>query len=35
MAAHLVHKSKTGGLVVIVILFRKGAENPMLAMLLP
>jgi carbonic anhydrase len=35
MAAHLVHKGETGGLVVIVVLFRKGAENPLLATLLP
>ncbi|HRH15079.1 MAG TPA: carbonic anhydrase family protein [Azonexus sp.] len=35
MAVHLVHKSKTGRLLVIVVLFRKGAENPMLATLLP
>ena len=35
MAAHLIHKSKTGHLMVVVVLFRKGAENPLLTALLP
>ena len=34
MAAHLLHKSRAGGLVVVVVLFKKGAENPLLAALL-
>ncbi len=35
MAAHLIHKSKAGRLLVVVILFRRGAEHPLLAELLP
>lgn len=35
MAAHLLHKSKSGQLVALVVLFRKGAENPALAALWP
>lgn len=35
MAAHLIHKGKAGQLMVVVVLFRQGAENPLLADLLP
>lgn len=35
MAAHLIHKSKAGHLVVVVVLFQKGAENALLAALWP
>lgn len=35
MAAHLLHKSTTGQLLAVVVLFRLGAENPLLASLLP
>lgn len=35
MAAHLIHKSKAGQLMVLVVLFRQGGENPLLAQLLP
>ncbi len=35
MAAHLIHKSPKGGLLVVVVLFRQGAESPLLAALLP
>ena len=35
LAAHLIHKNKAGHLLVIVVLFRKGAENPLLTALLP
>ena len=35
MAAHLLHKSQSGQLLAVVVLFRLGAENPMLASLLP
>jgi carbonic anhydrase len=35
MAAHLLHKSAAGQLVSVVVLFRLGAENPVLAQLLP
>jgi hypothetical protein len=34
MAAHLLHKSDSGELVSVVVLFRLGAENAMLARLL-
>jgi carbonic anhydrase len=33
MAAHILHKSKTGRLLAVVVLFRQGAENPALAAL--
>lgn len=35
MAAHLLHKSTSGQLLAVVVLFRVGAENPLLASLLP
>lgn len=35
MAAHLLHKSQSGQLLALVVLFRVGAENPLLASLLP
>ena len=35
MAAHLLHKSASGQLLAVVVLFRLGAENPLLATLLP
>jgi carbonic anhydrase len=35
MAAHLLHKSASGQLLAVVVLFRLGAENPLLASLLP
>ena len=35
MAAHLLHKSPSGQLLAVVVLFRIGAENPLLASLLP
>jgi carbonic anhydrase len=35
MAAHLLHKSQSGQLLAVVVLFRLGAENPLLAQLLP
>ena len=35
MAAHLLHKSPSGQLLAVVVLFRLGAENPLLASLLP
>ncbi len=35
MAAHLLHKSAAGQLLAVVVLFRLGAENPLLASLLP
>jgi carbonic anhydrase len=35
MAMHFLHKSASGGLVSLVVLFRLGAENPALASLLP
>jgi carbonic anhydrase len=35
MAAHILHKSKTGRLLAVVVLFRQGAENPALAALWP
>jgi carbonic anhydrase len=35
MAVHLLHKSDSGQLVSVVVLFRLGAENAMLARLLP
>jgi len=35
MAAHLLHKSPSGQLLALVVLFRIGAENPLLNMLLP
>jgi carbonic anhydrase len=34
-AAHILHKSATGQLLAIVVPFRLGAENPLLAKLLP
>lgn len=34
-AAHILHKSATGQLLAIVVPFRLGAENPLLAQLLP
>ena len=35
MAAHLLHKSRSGQLLAVVVLFRLGRENPLLARLLP
>ncbi len=35
MAAHLLHKSPSGQLLAVVVLFRVGAENPLLGTLLP
>jgi carbonic anhydrase len=35
MAAHLLHKSSTGQLLAVVVLLRKGADNPVLDTLLP
>ncbi len=35
MAAHLLHKSRTGHLLALVVLFRQGAENLALAALWP
>ncbi len=35
MAAHLLHKSQSGQLLAVVVLFRVGAENPLLTSLLP
>lgn len=35
MAAHLLHKGKSGQLLALVVLFRLGAENPALKALLP
>jgi carbonic anhydrase len=35
MAAHILHKGKTGHLLAVVVLFRQGAENPVLADLWP
>ena len=35
MAAHLLHKSSSGQLLAVVVLFRKGADNPVLDLLLP
>jgi carbonic anhydrase len=35
MAAHLLHKSTSGQLLAVVVLFRTGAENPVLGRLLP
>jgi carbonic anhydrase len=35
MAAHLLHKSPAGQLLAVVVLFRIGAENPLLNTLLP
>lgn len=35
MAAHLLHKSASGQLLAVVVLFRSGAENPLLDTLLP
>jgi len=35
MAAHLLHKSASGQLLAVVVLFRVGAENPLLTSLLP
>lgn len=35
MAAHLLHRGKSGQLLALVVLFRQGAENPALAALWP
>lgn len=35
MVAHLLHKSASGQLLAVAVLFRTGAENPLLARLLP
>ncbi len=35
MAAHLLHKSASGQLLAVVVLFRLGADNPLLDRLLP
>jgi carbonic anhydrase len=35
MATHLLHKSASGQLLAVVVFFRVGAENPLLASLLP
>lgn len=35
MVAHLLHKSTSGQLLAVAVLFRTGAENPLLAKLLP
>ena len=35
MAAHLLHRGESGQLLAVVVLFRLGAENPVLASLLP
>lgn len=35
MAAHLLHKSPSGQLLAVVVLFRTGAEHPLLNRLLP
>lgn len=35
MAAHLLHKGKSGQLLALVVLFRPGAENPAVKALLP
>lgn len=35
LAMHFPHKSRSGGLVALVVLFRQGAENAALAALLP
>jgi carbonic anhydrase len=35
MAAHLLHKSQSGQLLAVVVLFRSGAENALLGQLLP
>jgi carbonic anhydrase len=35
MAAHLLHKSQSGQLLALVVLFRQGAENAALATLWP
>jgi carbonic anhydrase len=35
MAAHLLHKSRSGQLLAVVVLFRQGAQNPALAALWP
>ncbi len=35
MAMHFLHRSSAGGLMSLVVLFRLGAENPALALLLP
>lgn len=35
LAAHLLHKSEKGQLLAIVVLFRLGAENPLLQTLIP
>lgn len=35
MAAHLLHRSRSGQLLAVVVLFRQGGENPALAALWP
>ena len=35
MAAHLLHKSQSGQLLAVVVLFRTGQENPLLKRLMP
>jgi carbonic anhydrase len=35
MVAHLLHKSASGQLVAVAVMFREGAENPFMARLLP
>lgn len=35
MAAHLLHRSRSGQLLAVVVLFRQGADNPALAALWP
>ena len=35
MAAHLLHKSASGQLLAVVVLFRTGTENPLLQRLMP
>lgn len=35
MAMHFLHRSRSGGLMAVVVLFRLGAEHPALAALLP
>jgi carbonic anhydrase len=35
MVAHLLHKSESGQLLAVAVMFRAGAENPLVAQLLP
>ncbi len=35
MAAHLLHRSQSGQLLVVAVMFRVGAENPLLTFLMP